>query len=573
MISFTEKGAEKVKEFLGVPERRRRRPPACGWASAAAAAPASSTRSRSTRSATATRCSRTTACASSSTVRACRTSAARSSTTSRPAGRRLQGREPQRGRRVRLRLLLPRRGRGRGLRGLAVRRAGSPRRLTVSRALVVAAAALGLALAACGDSDTHGAQEDPFASGAVKRPRRRSGDLAVGSPSRTRTSSGRRAPSRCRPSSRAGRRSWSKMRPGVLPHPARLAVAAAAAGHPPNFEIPPTGCLRGTPPCASFGGLREQLRGARRAPEARRLAGADGDRRHAGVGGASRVRLRAPADAAALARAEAPALAAYERSSSEVIELGGEVGVKLRYWSPWNEPNHPFCISPQRARCTPTSPARRGQALRGAGGRDAQARARQGARRPGMVLGELAGLQSQQDHEQPRCRSSSASCQDLVVLRLDGRGPSTATSAASTRSTTREARWPRPTLPAEARDVDDRDRRRRAARRPGKRLGARAPSARDLPRRCTAARPVVRGPAGDRGVPVHVPRGRHVPRRARHDRARGRVPGAQGVAGMGRGQAATAGRPAATGVLRAGGAARRPGISCPPARAATARAW
>jgi hypothetical protein len=39
-----------------------------------------------------------------------------------------------------------------------------------------------------------------------------------------------------------------------------------------------------------------------------------------------------------------------------VIALGGKVGVKLRYWSAWNEPNHPFFISPQRTACDAAAP-------------------------------------------------------------------------------------------------------------------------------------------------------------------------------------------------------------------------
>ena len=35
-----------------------------------------------------------------------------------------------------------------------------------------------------------------------------------------------------------------------------------------------------------------------------------------------------------------------------MIALGDQVGVELRYWSAWNEPNHPFFISPQRATCS-----------------------------------------------------------------------------------------------------------------------------------------------------------------------------------------------------------------------------
>ena len=119
MITFTDKGAEKVQEFLADAERRHRDRPACASACAAAAAPASSTRSRSTASATATRSSRTTACGSSSTRPSLPYVRGRGRRLRRgPPGRRLQGREPERHRGLRLRLLVPRRGRGRGLRRL-----------------------------------------------------------------------------------------------------------------------------------------------------------------------------------------------------------------------------------------------------------------------------------------------------------------------------------------------------------------------------------------------------------------------------------------------------------------------
>jgi len=48
---------------------------------------------------------------------------------------------------------------------------------------------------------------------------------------------------------------------------------------------------------------------------------------------------------------------AYRKLVGDVIALGGEVGVDLRYWSAWNEPNHPFFISPQRAACDAASPS------------------------------------------------------------------------------------------------------------------------------------------------------------------------------------------------------------------------
>ena len=45
-------------------------------------------------------------------------------------------------------------------------------------------------------------------------------------------------------------------------------------------------------------------------------------------------------------------MAAYRKLVTDVAAVGEEVGVELRYWSAWNEPNHPFFISPQRATCS-----------------------------------------------------------------------------------------------------------------------------------------------------------------------------------------------------------------------------
>ena len=134
-ITFTDKGAEKVREFLDSPGRATSRPPACASASAAAAARASSTSSPSTSSATATPSSRTTACSILVDAQSLPYVDGSVDRLRRLApGRRLPGRQPQRRRGLRLRLVVPRRGRRAGLGGLA----GRPRRRARrSRAVVV----------------------------------------------------------------------------------------------------------------------------------------------------------------------------------------------------------------------------------------------------------------------------------------------------------------------------------------------------------------------------------------------------------------------------------------------------
>lgn len=48
-------------------------------------------------------------------------------------------------------------------------------------------------------------------------------------------------------------------------------------------------------------------------------------------------------------------IAGYRALIRRLLALGREQGVELRYWSPWNEPNHPYFTSPQRARCAADS--------------------------------------------------------------------------------------------------------------------------------------------------------------------------------------------------------------------------
>lgn len=50
------------------------------------------------------------------------------------------------------------------------------------------------------------------------------------------------------------------------------------------------------------------------------------------------------------------ALAGYRLLIRSLLRLAAAEGVSLEWWSPWNEPNDPRFISPQRAGCTPSSP-------------------------------------------------------------------------------------------------------------------------------------------------------------------------------------------------------------------------
>jgi hypothetical protein len=58
-------------------------------------------------------------------------------------------------------------------------------------------------------------------------------------------------------------------------------------------------------------------------------------------------------------RSRAPrddALPAYRRLVRRVLRAADRAGAQLRYWSAWNEPNHPYFLTPQRAVCDVQSP-------------------------------------------------------------------------------------------------------------------------------------------------------------------------------------------------------------------------
>jgi hypothetical protein len=171
----------------------------------------------------------------------------------------------------------------------------------------------------------------------------------------------------------------------------RLLVSWAAvqprAGRPPAWEAPQDGCLR-APPCASYGGVRAQLR----ALEARRprpeilvtflstpdwAAAPPSGCEDPKAGGA---RARVPS---------AAGLQAYRELVRSLLGLAAQEGVELKWWSPWNEPNAGFFLGPQRARCdqtsetlTPAAYARLARAL------EAELAAAPGDQR--LVLGDLS---------------------------------------------------------------------------------------------------------------------------------------------------------------------------------------
>ncbi|HEY6887347.1 MAG TPA: hypothetical protein VI300_06190 [Solirubrobacter sp.] len=164
-----------------------------------------------------------------------------------------------------------------------------------------------------------------------------------------------------------------------------------SAETPANLDSAQGGCMREVGPCLGWGGVREQLR-------------ALASRQREGGWTALVVFTGTPEWAASSAsgcerpqaapRSRQPrtdALPAYQRLVRDVIKAAGEEGARLTFFSPWNEPNHPAFISPQRAQCDPSSPSTAPAAY----AQIAQAMRQALDAAPGeqqLVLGETAGL-------------------------------------------------------------------------------------------------------------------------------------------------------------------------------------
>jgi hypothetical protein len=125
---------------------------------------------------------------------------------------------------------------------------------------------------------------------------------------------------------------------------------------PPDLGAVNGGCQRAVQPCAPFAGVRDQLH-------------ALATRQRQGGWEALVVITGTPAWAARppsgcerrkigptnrMPRTDA--LPAYRQLVTQALAAARADGVRLRYWAPWNEPNHPYSSSPQRASCSGSAP-------------------------------------------------------------------------------------------------------------------------------------------------------------------------------------------------------------------------
>ena len=192
---------------------------------------------------------------------------------------------------------------------------------------------------------------------------------------------------------------------------------------PPDLAKLDLGCMRDKQPCAPYATVQDQLR----ALAARQREGGwqsllvitSTPKWASGPPGGCRTEAvyGAPRD-----------LQAYRALISSVLDLADTVGARIDYLTPWNEPNHPYFIAPQRKACDALSPSR---AIAPYARLARAARAELAERGTGqLVLGEMAGIL------EPSSRATGVAemiqgCRASSCARRRS-GPSTPTSAAPT---------------------------------------------------------------------------------------------------------------------------------------------
>jgi hypothetical protein len=183
----------------------------------------------------------------------------------------------------------------------------------------------------------------------------------------------------------AARRELTALHPTYL----RLLVDWAALqpdpARPPALEAPVSGCARAVGPCAAYAGIRADLAAIATQQRASDdgidggggdsggIDGSDGDGGgEVAEGGGFHVVIdifgvptwaaRPPSGCelegtAPFSRPLRPeAIAGYRALIRSLLALATRMGVALEWWSPWNEPNNPLFISPQRSACSADSP-------------------------------------------------------------------------------------------------------------------------------------------------------------------------------------------------------------------------
>jgi hypothetical protein len=165
---------------------------------------------------------------------------------------------------------------------------------------------------------------------------------------------------------------------------------------PPALEASVDGCARETGPCAGYRGIAAELAAIGAQQRADRAGGRTAYQVVLDVFGVPAwaaqpaAGCEPPATQPFSRPITAAGLAGYRALIRSLLALGAREGVELSWWSPWNEPNNPQFLGPQRASCAsssrPLAPAVYAQLAQAmAGELDADGATHH------LLLGELAG--------------------------------------------------------------------------------------------------------------------------------------------------------------------------------------
>lgn len=146
---------------------------------------------------------------------------------------------------------------------------------------------------------------------------------------------------------------WRERVAAIAPAYVRLTVVwhqvQPTRAVPPDFAMADTGCLRNVQPCSSYAGLRDRL-AAVRALGARPVITIYSTPEWA----AAEPYGCEPDASGTVGRMPEPG--AYRALVRALLDFTRAEGVPIAAWGPWNEPNHPAFLNPQRAVCEPASP-------------------------------------------------------------------------------------------------------------------------------------------------------------------------------------------------------------------------
>jgi hypothetical protein len=190
---------------------------------------------------------------------------------------------------------------------------------------------------------------------------------------------------------------------------------------PPTLNAVATGCARQIGPCGAYAGIADELAAIATQQRAARTEARPAFEVVLDILGAPAWAALPPhgceqPGAPSTVRPIAPAaLAGYRALIAAVVALGHQQGVSLPWWSPWNEPNDPRFLSPQREACGPGgAPAATAVYAQLARAMSAELK----AVAPGdeMLLGELGGYDSGSSHRLSIGQFVSALPQDVLCL-------------------------------------------------------------------------------------------------------------------------------------------------------------